>query len=94
VFYNQVKGEIEQALLALPFRATTIVRPSLLVGDRAEVRRGEQLGAAIGWLVPGRYRPVRASDVARVLVDQAASDRAGARIIESDVIRREARGSR
>jgi uncharacterized protein YbjT (DUF2867 family) len=91
VFYNRVKGEIEAAVLALPFRATTIVRPSLLVGERAEVRRGERIGALLGRVVPGRWRPVRASDVARVLVEEAAGDRAGGRIIESERIRREAR---
>lgn len=91
IFYNRVKGDVEAALLALPFRATTIVRPSLLLGAREEVRRGERIGQAVGWLIPGRYRPVRAQDVARTLVDEAASERAGARIIESDEIRAHAR---
>jgi len=93
VFYNRVKGEVEGALLALPFRSVTIVRPSLLLGEREEVRIGERIGAVIGRVVPGRYRPVRALDVARVLVDEAASDRAGARIIESDGIRAQARAA-
>jgi len=87
VFYNRVKGEIETAVLALPFRATTIVRPSLLLGDREESRPGERAGKAVAWLIPGRWRPVRAHDVARTLVDEAASDRAGARIVESEQIR-------
>ena len=94
VFYNRVKGEVEQALLALPFRATTIVRPSLLVGDRSERRPGEVVGRYLGVLIPGRYRPVRARDVATVLVEQAASDRAGALIIESEQIRTAARVAR
>lgn len=93
VFYNRVKGEVERALLALPFRATTIVRPSLLVGERERKRAGEEIGRYLGALIPGRYRPVRARDVARVLVEQAASDRTGVRIIESETIRREARRS-
>ena len=94
VFYNRVKGDVEAAILALPFRATTILRPSLLLGERAEVRPGERIGAIVGRLVPGRYRPVRAADVARVLVDEAAGDRAGARIIESGEIRSLARAAR
>lgn len=93
VFYNRVKGEIETAVLALPFRATTILRPSLLVGPRDDVRRGEQVGAVVGRLIPGRWRPVRAADVARVLVDEAASERAGARVLESEQIRAHARAS-
>ena len=94
VFYNRVKGEVERAVLALPFRATTIVRPSLLLGARAEVRPGELAGKALGWLLPGRLRPVRAADVAHVLVREAASDRAGARTIESSEIRALARAER
>ena len=33
VFYNRVKGELEEAILALPYRSHTIVRPSLLLGE-------------------------------------------------------------
>ena len=93
-FYNRVKGELEDALLALPFRATTILRPALLLGPRAELRPAELAGKALGWLLPGRLRPVRASDVARVLAEQAAADRAGSRIIESEEIRALARAAR
>ena len=42
VFYNRVKGELENAVLALPYRAHTIVRPSLLLGEREETRLGER----------------------------------------------------
>jgi uncharacterized protein YbjT (DUF2867 family) len=94
IFYNRVKGEVEDAVLALPFRATTIVRPSLLIGAREEVRPGELAGKALGWMVPGRWRPVHARDVARALVDEAAGDRAGARVVESEEIRAHARASR
>ena len=94
VFYNRVKGEVEAALLALPFRSTTIVRPSLLVGSRPRPRPGELAGRLLGVVVPGRYRPVRAADVARVLVDAARENRPGARIIESEEIRALARASR
>ena len=91
VFYNRVKGDVERAVLALPFRATTVVRPSLLLGEREQVRPGEAAGKAVAWLIPGRWRPVHAIDVALLLVDEAASDRAGARIVESEEIRAHAR---
>lgn len=94
VFYNRVKGEVERALLGLPFRAITIVRPSLLVGVRRDARPFESLGRAVAWAIPGRWRPVRASDVARVLVEHAAGERAGALILESEEIRRQARSIR
>ena len=91
VFYNRVKGAVEQAVLALPFRSTTIVRPSLLLGERDRKRTLEAVGAMLGRVVPGRWRPVHADDVARVLVDAALEDRPGGRVLESDEIRARAR---
>lgn len=86
IFYNRVKGEVERDVLALPFRSTTILRPSLLLGAREDVRPAEQLAKALGWLLPGRYRPVRTRDVARVLVERALGAEAGVRIVESGEI--------
>lgn len=86
VFYNRVKGELEDALRTLPYRSVTIVRPSLLLGDRAEFRLGEQIAKRFGWLVPGKYKPVSATRVAEALVTAAREDTAGFRIIESNEI--------
>ncbi|PXX41462.1 NAD(P)H-binding protein [Undibacterium pigrum] len=76
VFYNRVKGELEEALEKLAFEGLVIARPSLLVGDRdalgQPVRRGEKLGLAFskvfGFLIPANYRPVAAADVAKSLL--------------------------
>jgi uncharacterized protein YbjT (DUF2867 family) len=87
IFYNRVKGELEDALRIIGFRSVTIVRPSLLLGVRAEFRLGEEVGKRFGWLVPGKYRPVEARDVAKVLVMCAKKDEPGRHIIESDEIR-------
>lgn len=86
IFYNRVKGEIEDALLELPFRSTTIVRPSLLLGDRDEFRLGEEIASRLRFLFPSRYKPVHAADVARVLVEAARKDPPGRHIIESSEI--------
>ena len=40
VFYNRVKGETEQIVMALPYRSVTIVRPSFLLGPREEFSQG------------------------------------------------------
>lgn len=88
VFYNRVKGELEDALRTLPYNSITIARPSLLLGDREEHRLGEEVGKRLGWLTPGRYRPVAASAVALALVLAAREDRPGMQIIESEDIRR------
>src|SRR6185503_13364038 len=87
IFYNRVKGDLEDALRTMPYRSVTIVRPSLLLGDRHPPRFGEELAKRFGWLAPGRYKPVQASDVARVLVNAARDDAPGLNIIESEDIR-------
>ncbi|BBB68197.1 oxidoreductase [Undibacterium sp. YM2] len=78
VFYNRVKGELENALEKMPFEGMVFARPSLLVGDRVVLgqpeRRGEKLGLAIskliGFLIPGNYRPIAATAVAKALLSQ------------------------
>lgn len=87
VFYSRVKGEVEDAVRALPYRSVTIVRPSLLLGERAELRLGEQIGKLFAGIVPKRYKPVEGSAVASTLLRAAVEDRPGVRIIESrDII--------
>lgn len=90
VFYNLVKGEVEVQLRALAYPRLTIVRPSLLLGERHEFRLGEEVGKRLAFLMPGKYRPVQADDVAKVLVEAARQDAPGVEVIESDEIRRRA----
>jgi uncharacterized protein YbjT (DUF2867 family) len=89
-FYPRVKGEVESAILALPYRSVTIVRPSLLLGPRAEYRLGEQIAKRLAFLVPRRYKPVDAHAVADALVRAAKADVPERRIIESGEILRAA----
>ncbi len=64
IFYNRVKGDVEEAMRALPFESVHIFRPSLLLGDRAEVRAAEKIGGVMArFLTPlmvGPLRPYRA----------------------------------
>jgi uncharacterized protein YbjT (DUF2867 family) len=85
-FYNRVKGELEDAVRAMPYRSITIVRPSLLLGERAEFRLGELIAKRFAFLSPRRYRPVPASRVAAALVRAAAEDAPGVRILESEAL--------
>jgi uncharacterized protein YbjT (DUF2867 family) len=93
IFYNRVKGELEEALLALPYRSITIARPSLLLGPRQEFRLAEELAKRLGFLFPARSRPVEADAVAALLTDAARQDQQGTRIVESAGIRAFASGS-
>jgi uncharacterized protein YbjT (DUF2867 family) len=91
VFYNRVKGEMEQAVAALGYDSVVIARPSLLLGDRAALgqpkRAGEEwaqrlLRPVLGW-VPTRVRPIRAQDVASSMLRAALETRPGLRILVS-----------
>ena len=88
VFYNRVKGELEDALGALGFRSLTIARPSLLLGDRVEFRLGERIAQPFGFLIPPRWKPVHARQVAAALVSAARQDLAGCCVIENIALRR------
>jgi uncharacterized protein YbjT (DUF2867 family) len=71
VFYNRVKGETERDVAAVGIPTTVAFRPSIIDGDRAESRRGEQAGLVVmRALAPvlGRYRPTHAEDIARAMV--------------------------
>lgn len=92
VFYNRVKGEAEAAVRTVGFESLTIVRPSLLVGNRQENRRGEKLAiaalTAFKAIVPAKYRPVPARAVASALLSAALAHEDGVRVIESDELQR------
>lgn len=95
VFYNRVKGELEEAVEALGFEALVIARPSLLLGDREALgqpaRAGEHLGSLLAGvlrpLIPARYRPIRAADVARALLVHLPRSQ-GKLVLASDALQR------
>jgi uncharacterized protein YbjT (DUF2867 family) len=88
VFYNRVKGEVEDMIKGMGFRSVTIVRPSMLLGPRAEFRYGEAIAKRLFMVAPLKYRAVDARDVARVLVEAAKRDAPGVAVIESAQIPR------
>ncbi|MFP2995443.1 NAD(P)H-binding protein [Spongiivirga sp. MCCC 1A20706] len=47
VFYNRIKGEMENAIIATGIKNTFIVRPSLIGGYRNESRPGEYFGKMV-----------------------------------------------
>ena len=82
--YTRMKGELEEAVSALPFDSISIFQPSVLVGPRDHVRVGERVGefvlGALSW-VPGvrRYRPIRGTEVARRMIDVSRAPHPGVR---------------
>lgn len=85
IFYNQVKGEVEEALRGVGFETLVILRPSLLLGERAESRPGERaaivVSKALGPLLrPFGGRPIEARTVARAMLSLARDTPSGVRV--------------
>ncbi len=88
IFYFRIKGELEEAVRALGYRSVTIARPSILIGHRQNWRVGEELGKRMAWLMPPRWRPVHASQVASALVHAAHGSASGVQILKNALLRR------
>ncbi len=87
VFYNRVKGQMEEAIVSLGFPSVVIAQPSFLVGDRAAlgqpVRLGEMLAQRLLTWLPRHARPIEARRVAASLVDAMAQPASGTRFLRS-----------
>lgn len=76
IFYNRVKGEVEQALKSLGFATLVIARPSLLLGEREALGQAARPAESFSIkafklldpLIPANYRARPGADVARALV--------------------------
>lgn len=98
VFYNRVKGEMEQAVTAIGFETVVIARPSMLDGDRDSLqqsaRPAERLGlavmSALRPLIPSDYRAVKARDVALSLLEAMATAGKGTHVLLSGQLQRSA----
>jgi uncharacterized protein YbjT (DUF2867 family) len=77
IFYNRVKGELEAYIQKLDLYRFSIIRPSLLLGERNEKRFFEDVSQKLyrrfsHW-VPNsfKYKPVTAQQVAHTMVEAA-----------------------
>ncbi len=81
IFYNKVKGEVEEAIRQLSFSTFHIFRPSLLLGNRAEQRAGEGAATAFfkffGFLIPAKYKAIDSLKVARAMQVLAKENKPG-----------------
>jgi len=87
IFYNRVKGELENNLNALKLNSTLVFQPSLLLGSRKEFRRGEKIGIGIakltGWMTPLAYRAIKSKAVAISMVNKTLESRIGFHLISN-----------
>ena len=91
IFYNQVKGETEDAIRAVGLTTFNIFRPSLLLGDRQERRTGELISAKIYSIAPflfsgplKKYEPIHSKVLAKFMLDASLSNLTGCNIFESN----------
>ena len=85
-FYLKLKGEIEVSIEKLQLPRTFVMRPSLLLGKRQENRMAEQWGQWImpifSRLLPHRYRPIQAHQLAGKMIEMSKSTALGWHIVE------------
>ena len=91
VFYNRVKGEMEDAVSRLGYNSVVLARPSLIEGDRRAPqqpgRAGEGMALkamrALAPLIPANYRVIGADQVARALLAAVQDGKPGTRVMLS-----------
>ncbi len=93
IFYNQVKGETEEAIEKLNFKSLVIFRPSLLMGERKEFRLGEKMASKIAGplsiLMPIKLRKMlvtEAEELAQAMIRQAKKPHVGISVIKATEI--------
>ena len=100
IFYNRVKGEMEEAVTGLGYESVVLARPSLLIGDRESLgqptRAGEVWAARLLRpllpIVPASVRPIAATAVAAAMVDALDHAEPGTRVLSSADLQRLGRG--
>jgi uncharacterized protein YbjT (DUF2867 family) len=93
IFYNRVKGEMENALQNLDLPHLFIFRPSLLVGDRKESRPGERTAIMVYKVINPlfigklkKYKSIKIEKVARAMIETAKQNENEFQIFESDAL--------
>ena len=93
VFYNRVKGEMEEALRSLKIPQIEIFRPSLILGERKERRPGEEwaqkISPVLNRILLGplkKYRASPARDIAKAMAIATLNFREGYYVYNSEHI--------
>lgn len=95
IFYNRVKGEVEEAIGKLNFNAFHILQPSLIIGERKESRTGEgiaqKLSPVYDVLMFGplaKYKSIKAEQIAKAMIHFSKSETKGIMRHESDALQK------
>jgi uncharacterized protein YbjT (DUF2867 family) len=93
IFYNRIKGEMEAEVLRSGVPHIQLLQPSLIGGNRQEVRKGEQIAQKfMRFLKPlltgplKKYRMVDPSDIADAMIFLVDHPQKGPRIPSDEII--------
>ena len=91
-FYLKLKGEVEDIVRKVGLESTYIMRPSILLGKRHEFRFGESISVplvkTISFLLPSKYKPIEATEVARAMLAAAKKSGKGFFVCEYNQMKR------
>ena len=89
IFYNKVKGQLEDYLKKLSIYKLSIFQPSLLIGKRSEVRLLEDTAQTLfklvekTWTKPFKYKPISAELLAHTMVIAAQTQTAAFKLYDN-----------
>ncbi|WP_151738655.1 nucleoside-diphosphate sugar epimerase [Acinetobacter junii] len=89
IFYNKVKGQLEDYLKKLSIYKLSIFQPSLLIGKRSEVRLLEDTAQTLfklvekTWTKPFKYKPISAEQLAHTMVITAQTQTAAFKLYDN-----------
>ncbi len=72
--YARVKGESEQAVIRDGPAVVSVFRPSVIAGSQHTPKALAATLSLLSPLLPGKYRPISAADIARAMVAVSLSD--------------------
>jgi uncharacterized protein YbjT (DUF2867 family) len=91
-FYLKLKGEVEDTIKETGIESVHIMRPSMLLGERKESRPLEKIGQpvmkAFSFLLPSKYKPIEAGDVARAMLAASKKNEKGFFVYEYEEIKK------
>jgi len=87
VFYNRIKGELEEDLKKLRYDSLAIFRPSIIGGNRPDDSRiGESWGQKVMTILPKRWKTIPAEHIANAMMVKALEGFKGTDTIPSGKI--------
>jgi uncharacterized protein YbjT (DUF2867 family) len=94
IFYNRIKGHMEEDVLALRITNTYILEPSMIGGERNERRTGEWIAKQVFKVFNGiltgplkKYRSIHPETIAKAMIWVASNEYSNPRIPSDEITR-------